>query len=212
VSPSAGSTLHISSSPFGPFTPSQPLPSCNNPAPWLAKNGTWFAVCDGFELYRTDDPTSQPWTHVVTIRAQGNPISGNYEDPFFFIDARDNWHIVYHVYRTGGLSAHNCTPGSDGAVVSGHYFSQDGYTWMTSPTMPYLNVVDLADGTTQLLTTRERPKMIFNSDGEPTHLSNGVCPSPGNWNTPISCPEVATGCVDCKYNDWDFTNISPLAV
>ena len=64
--------------------------------------------------------------------------------------------------------------------------------------MPYLNVVDLADGTQQLLTTRERPKMIFNEAGEPTHLSNGVCPSPGNFNTPISCPDVSTGCVDCK--------------
>ena len=64
--------------------------------------------------------------------------------------------------------------------------------------MPYLNVVDLADGSSQLLTTRERPKLIFNAAGDPTHLSNGVCPSPGNWNTPISCPEVSTGCVDCK--------------
>lgn len=212
TTPTAGSTLHIATSPYGPFTPSQPLPSCNNPAPWLAANGTWFAVCDGFELWRTEDVVSQPWEHVVTIRATGSPISGNYEDPFFFIDARGNWHILYHVYRTGGESAHNCTPGNDGAVVSGHYFSQDGLSWITSPTMPYLNVITLADGTNQLLTTRERPKMIFNSDGEPTHLSNGVCPSPGNWNTPISCPQVQTGCVDCKYNDWDFTNVSPLNI
>ena len=88
----------------------------------------------------------------------------------------------------------------------------DGLAWRTSPTMPYGNVVTLADGTTQLLTTRERPKMIFNAAGDPTHLSNGVCPSPGNWNTPVACPEVSTGCVDCKYADWDFTNVSPLKI
>ena len=33
VSPAGGSTLHVASSPNGPFTPAQPLPSCNNPAP-----------------------------------------------------------------------------------------------------------------------------------------------------------------------------------
>ena len=201
--PSAGSTLHVATNPYGPFTPAQPLPSCNNPAPFLAPNGTYFCICDGFELYRTEDVETQPWTHVVTVRASsGSPIAGNYEDPFFYIDARGNFHILYHVYRTGGASAHNCLPGNDGAVVSGHYFSEDGLTWRTSPTMPYLNVVDLADGTQQLLTTRERPKMIFNEAGEPTHLSNGVCPSPGNFNTPISCPDVSTGCVDCKVRLW----------
>jgi hypothetical protein len=208
--PTAGSTLHVAASPNGPFTPAQPLPSCNNPAPFLHKNGTMYCVCDGFELYRTEDVQAQPWVHVTHIAATGTPISGNYEDPFFFIDPRGQWHIIYHVYRTGGASAHNCTPGEDGAVVSGHYFSPDGLTWHTSPTMPYINVVDLADGTSQLLTTRERPKMIFNAAGDPTHLSNGVCPSPGNWKTPISCPDVSTGCVDCKYSFWDFTNVSPL--
>lgn len=107
---------------------------------------------------------------------------------------------MYHVYRTGprGGDAHNCLPGHDGAVVSGHYFSVDGWTWATSPTSPYGNVIDLADGTQQLLTTRERPKLLFNAAGEPTHLSNGVCPSPGNFNTPFSCPSVATGCVDVR--------------
>jgi len=171
-------------------------------------------VCDGFKLYRGDNLTAagDTWHLVTTIKAQGTPIAGNYEDPFLYIDARGNWHVIYHVYRTGpvGGDAHNCLPGHDGAVVSGHYFSADGLDWRTSPTMPYGNVVDLDDGSQLLLTTRERPKMLFNAMGEPTHLSNGVCPSPGNFSTPFSCPKVSTGCVDCKYNDWDFTNVSPL--
>jgi hypothetical protein len=193
-----GSSLHISTSPAGPFVPANPLPSCNNPAPWLHTNGTWFVVCNGFTLYRSDS-IQGPWVHVTDIRSSGGvPLPGNYEDPFFWVDARGNWHVIYHVYRTGGAEAHNCLPGHDGSVVSGHYFSKDGYTWHGAATSPYGNVIDLEDGSQQLVTTRERPKMIFNAAGDPTHLSNGVCPSPGNFNTPISCPQVSTGCVDCK--------------
>jgi hypothetical protein len=196
---SAGATLHTAPSPAGPWTPVQGLPSCNNPAPWLAANGTYYVVCDGFQLYSAPS-VRDPWTHVTTISASGG-VAGTYEDGFLFIDARNNWHVIYHVYRTGGASAHNCTPGNDGAVVAGHYFSADGFSWRASAVSPYGNVIDLADGSQQLLTTRERPKLLFNASGVPTHLSNGVCPSPGNFDTPVSCPEVSTGCVDCKYLD-----------
>lgn len=193
LAPAAGATLHTAPAPTGPWTPVPGLPSCNNPAPFLAKNGTTFIVCDGFELYSAPSVTSQ-WTHVTTIRAtEGSPLPGNYEDPFLFIDARGNWHVIYHVYRTGGISAHTCVPPYDGSVVAGHYFSKDGFVWHAASIAPYGNVIDLVDGSQQLLTTRERPKMIFNAGGDPTHLSNGVCPSPGNFNTPVSCPQVSTG-------------------
>ena len=183
--------------PGGPFLPAPPLPRCNNPAPWLMKNGTWLIVCEGFQLWRADTVWG-PWAHVTTIRSSaGAPIPGAYEDPFFFVDAQGHFHVIYHVYRTTA-DAHNCLPGHDGAVVSGHYFSMDGFTWRASSVSPYGNVVNLTDGTAQLLTTRERPKMLFNAASQPTHLSNGVCPSPGGWNTPIACPEVSTGCVDCS--------------
>jgi hypothetical protein len=198
----AGSTLHTAPGPNGPWTPASPLGSCNNPAPFLARNGSVFLVCNGFNMLRADGITAAGgnWVTVGPISATGNRIAGNYEDPFLYIDARGNFHILYHVYRTGpvGGDAHNCLPGHDGAVVSGHYFSLDGLKWQTSATMPYGNVIALADGSSQLLTTRERPKMLFNAEGEPTHLSNGVCPSPGGFNTPFSCPTVSTGCVDCK--------------
>jgi len=205
-SPDAGSNLHIAFNPNGPFLPTNPLPSCNNPAPFLAKNGTWFIVCDGFQLYSASTIFG-PWIHVTTIRSSnGNNLPGNYgevqplslfnklthslthwenmippyphppckydtnfsEDPFFFIDPRGNWHVLYHVYRTGGAEAHNCLPGHDGSIVSGHYFSNDGFTWRSSAIEPYGNVIDLSDGTQMLVTTRERPKMIFNAAGDPT--------------------------------------------
>ncbi len=247
-----GSTLHTATSPYGPFVAANPLPPCNNPSQFLHPNGTWLLVCNGFTLYSAPD-VQGPWAHVSDIRASNSdPLPGNYEDPNFWVDARGMFHVIYHVYRTAGADAHNCLPGHDGSVVSGHYFSTDGFTWRGARVAPYGNVIDLADGSQQLLTTRERPKFIF-SNGEPTHLANGVCPSPGNFNTPISCPEVSTGCVDCKrvacrgrgrggsstrapaplrprcltslapppapplaapkrYNDWDFTNVSPLKI
>jgi hypothetical protein len=87
----SGSSLHVSSSPSGPFLPVSPLPSCNNPAPWLHSNGTWFIICNGFELYSAETVYG-PWTHLTTVRSSaGMPVPGNYEDPFFFVDARSNW-------------------------------------------------------------------------------------------------------------------------
>jgi hypothetical protein len=68
-----------------------------------------------------------PWQLITGIHSSnGNLLPGNYEDPFFFIDARGNMHVLYHVYRTGGAEAHNCAPGHDGSIVSGHFFSKDG--------------------------------------------------------------------------------------
>lgn len=77
----AGSTLHTAPGPNGPWTPASPLPSCNNPAPFLARNGSVFVVCDGFTLYRADDLSASgaTWKMVTSIHASGSPISGNYE-------------------------------------------------------------------------------------------------------------------------------------
>ena len=54
--------------------------------------------------------------------------------------------------------------------------------------------------------TRERPKLRFDEHGVPTHLLNGVC---SVANCPAGPP---TGCVDCKYHNWDFTLVAPLDV
>lgn len=74
----AGSSLHVASSPNGPWTPAAPLPSCNNPSQFLHPNGTFFIVCNGFKLYRSDNIAAGVWVHVVDIRATiGKPIAGN---------------------------------------------------------------------------------------------------------------------------------------
>ena len=75
-------------------------------------------------------------------------------------------------------------------------------TWHASPFEPYVNVVHFTDGTQQMLTTLERPKMLFNDAGVPTHLINGVC-----GGATYCAPRI---CCDCKYAYWDYTLVQPL--
>ena len=51
--------------------------------------------------------------------------------------------------------------------------------------------------------TRERPKLLFNAAGEPTHLINPVC------SAPQCAPQPA---IDCKNSFHDYTLVVPLAV
>lgn len=194
---SGGSTIHTSSSLNGPWEPLIPnyLGGCNNPAPWVhPDNGTVYIVC-GSSLLRTEDIRGN-WTEVAKISHSGGP-SGGYEDPFVYTDRRGRWHVLYHVYTM--QPAHTCV----NTTVSAHIFSEDGYTWHTTPTQPYTSQVQLQSGATITVATRERPKLVFNASGVPTHLVNGVC------GAAVCAP---THCSACKQTFWDYTLVAPLAV
>jgi hypothetical protein len=124
-------------------------------------------------------------------------------DPFLYTDER-GWHLLYHVYNTheNPPHGHECF----NSTVSAHSFSADGFTWFTSPTQPYGTQVETADGAVVTVATRERPKLFFDEHGKKTHLLNGVCAA-------SACPDgPTTGCVDCKYANWDYTLVQPLAM
>jgi hypothetical protein len=196
----AGSTLHMATSPSGPWVPVGTGPnggSCNNPAPWRLTNGTWMIICNGDTLL-SGPGAAGPWIVVNHISASGKPVAGTYEDPYLFVDPRGNWHLLYHVYTT------DVVPSCVNSTVSGHYFSVDGLKWTTSPDAPYGNLIQFADGSEMLVSTRERPKLVFDSAGNPTHLLNGVCGGTSN------CAAEGTPCVNCKYNFWTFTLVAPL--
>jgi hypothetical protein len=68
------------------------------------------------------------------------------------------------------------------------------------------------------MSTRERPKLLFNAAGDPTHLFNGVCPMPN------CAPQAA---IQCKVQGvtkpgtpgtfgavgyWDHTLVVPLDI
>jgi len=208
-----GSTVHTAPGPDGPWTP-VPVANtpgggnCNNPAPTVAPNGTWYIVC-GSDLL-TAATYAGPWAAVPGANiggATGPRVPGNYEDPFLYIDPRGNWHVIYHVYQT--FRTDSCV----GSIVSGHVYSPDGITWFSTDASPYTNQVWWANnagpvpgGGPTTLATRERPKLFFDPvSGNPVALINGVTLDVS------SCPDVATGCVDCKYNDITSTLVQPLA-
>lgn len=199
------SCVHVSKSLYGPWEPdlffsSDFCNNCNNPAPWVHQNGSIFANCQG-SLIRADS-LSGTWTTVSSISFQGGP-PGNYEDPFLYTTFR-GFHMLYHVYNTTEHPphGHECVD----STVSAHAFSEDGHTWYISPVQPYTTQVELSSGEIITVATRERPKLFFDKHGQMTHLFNGVCGA-------SACPAgPATGCVDCKYDNWDYTLIVPLDV
>jgi len=198
ASPDGGSTIHVSKSLDGPWTPLQNnLGGCNNPAPWVLANGTILIGCGG--ALRRADSIAGPYTTVATFPTSGGP-AGHYEDPQIYTDKRGNYHCFYHVYTTN-QSPLNCV----NSTVSAHSFSEDGFTWTISKAAPYGTQVELTTGETATVATRERPKPFFDGNGVMTHLLNGVCGSG-------SCTDSRTGCVDCKYHHWDYTLVQPLDV
>lgn len=224
------STLHIASSPYGPWVPSPfPPPTCNNPAPLPHPNGSFFLLCDSSALYYSPHSVLGPWSRAGSVSAPGG-VPGTYEDAALFIDARGHWHALFHVYNVYGLirisptrtlsprfltlvphtrPARTCsdvTPSCVNSTVSGHAFSRDGLVWQGSPEQPFGNLVRFADGSSMLVSTRERPKLLWDAAHiVPTHLvtavTGGVSDCAWHDNTP---------CVNCKYDFWDFSLVQPL--
>ena len=208
----SGSTIHTSSSLGGPWQPVAPntLGGCGNPAPHVHKNGSLFIVCNHNKLLRAES-VHGPWTTVhdlsSVIDGAGGGVLGRYEDPFMYQDVRSNWHVIYHVYNVSDGASGG--PGAClNATVSGHIFSQDGHSWHPAAAQPYSSQVVLSDGRHITVSTRERPNIFFDAAGQMTHLFNAVCSASGD-----SCAaHTGTGCVDCKYEKWDYNLVAPLAV
>lgn len=194
-------TVHSSSSPHGPWTATtMSVPGWNNS--WTLQNpGNWnpapVVLPDGSVRVMAHTDWA-PWSGEVILEAphwQGpyRVVGGDLidhcfyceEDPFMWVDKRGNWHVLYHrMFDPAGTLDPNWgqedgswrrprspvpTPGWAG----GHAFSRDGLSW--SPwTRCYNTSVLLENGQTVETRRRERPKLLFNADGHPTHLYNGA--------------------------------------
>ena len=133
---------------------------------------------------------------------------------------RGHWHALGHVFASEKCGTSDpksvtaaCNP------ISGHLFSRDGLTnWTTSDVEPYSFAVDYDDGTSGLLATRERPKLLFDATtGEPTHLYTAASPMPPEGCKSCTHPRKsrdAGSCVGCKTSPpWGravFTMVTPL--
>ena len=181
----AGATIHVSDSLAGPWRAllNSTLGPCNNPSPWVHRNGTIFLVCSGGPsgngLWRAERIWG-PWSLVTATLSAPGGVFGVYEDPYLYMSG-DTFHLLFHVYETGEPGT-TCT----NSTVSAHLFSLDGYDWHTTPTQPYGTVVPLTDGTNFTVATRERPKFYFDPQtGQPTHLINGVSALASCWHTDL---------------------------
>ena len=198
---SNASTIHIASNPAGPWNPVlPPPPSCNNVAP-LFHSGTWYILCDSITIYQAHTFTG-PWVKFATLTPPpGRSPFGAYEDGFLYIDERGNWHALFHVW-SNDKNISSCV----GTTVSAHAFSADGVVWSFTPTQPYGATVALASGGNLQLSTRERPKIGFDSNGRPAYLYTGVCASQ-------ACPSNGWWCSHCKQlGYWTFTLAQGLRI
>ena len=208
-----GSAIHSASSPDGPWKPLELIeyPGCNNPSPWAMENGTLVVLCTWFLL--AAEEAEGPWRRVGPLPIEPSArkgVAGAWEDPFLFQDTEGNWHVLAHTYTRAGAGPQNS--------ISGHIFSRDlRGPWTVSPVEPYTNAVRYADGTEQMFSTMERPKLLFDGSGVPTHLINGVSPvypcSGCNHSAMGGDAPVGGGCCWCKIlpgHDWTYTLMQPL--
>ena len=82
----------------------------------------------------------------------------------------------------------------------------DGYTWHAGAKQPYTTLVETTIGQI-IVSTRERPKLLFDKAGQMTHLINGVS---GAAQCEFGGPPSA--CTNCKLRFWDYTLIAPLDI
>lgn len=92
------------------------------------------------------------------------------EDPFLWKNSR-GYHGLFHACTwTDSLGANWPV-----AEWAGRYgYSQDGKQWTFSPVPAYNGTITWKNGTTSVFSRMERPVLVFDDNGNPTHLFNGV--------------------------------------
>jgi len=167
----------------------------DNPAPWINPTTGEVRV-----LYRSDSnggdergyhvasligQLSAPhWTGNYTpltqfdgpVSAPHYPIEEN-EDPFLWRSKR-GWHALFHANTwTDSRGAH-----FPAATWAGRYaFSaDDGMTWHFSSVPAYNASIRFANGTVTVFSRMERPFLLIDDSGAPTHLFTGV--QPVDWD------------------------------
>lgn len=113
------------------------------------------------------------------------------EDPFVYLqptpwdESRPTFHAIFH----------------DHSTIGGHAFSSDGVSWTYSPVVPFNATVQYDDGGRVTFERRERPHLVFDQRGFPSHLTSGVQPPPTASRVPPS---------DAFRNDYTYTLVVPL--
>ena len=189
--------LAHSTSPDGPWTPLLPdgAPffadgnsslALSNPSPWVLKNGTVvlaYSRAPGTGVavaphWRGPYTRLSTWTHNHTV--QNFALVGCGEDPFIYQDFRGTWRVICH----GPTEK----PGSDprfpntSLETGGMAFSTDLIHWTAGPGPAYTSAMEYTDGSVRPFARRERPALLLDEKGFPTHLYNGIQGPAGNYS------------------------------
>lgn len=137
---------------------------------------------------------------AVDVVLAGDPSAqtsnGVWEDPFvWFDDKHQVWNLLLQAGLYPGITENECST----VRSSGLAYSEDGVHWIRSPVPPFGNTIQQSDGTEWTTSTRERPKLFFNENGEPVALISAVSGGDRRW----SCKQKAGV-------DWTFTHVQPI--
>jgi len=146
-----------------------------NPAPYVFTNGS---IALGFNAgwchnyMETLGVAQAPHFYgPYTLRTVNSIFNDSHrsEDPFLWVDDKGYYHIIAHNLASGPPSI--------------YAYSKDGVHFIITPDAPYTDKVTLNNGT-MIQCDIERPQLLFNDDGSPHVLTNGVyCSALGltNW-------------------------------
>ncbi len=176
-------TIHSSTSPYGPWTRTEALmlniPPLGNWCPTvnILANGTvrlmFLNAGDIIQIMQADHwrgpyylmtPVGKAVTSCSVYR-----FKWCVEGEFLYQDARGNWHALFHMFDY----PNHTKP----LWCGGHSFSRDGLVW-SNASQAYNNSIHVSypnqsSGFIWAL-RRERPKLLFDQNGIPTHIYNGV--------------------------------------
>ena len=155
--------LSISASPYGPWNSTQVPPPVGpnstaghmeNPSIWInEKTGELWGMSrgGGVSVYASNWSDYATWTHVTDSVLSGSP---DVEDPVMWMDDSGNFHALTHLLQ----GPHFCY--GILCFVGVHQYSLDGINWLFGG-VAYTNNVSFIDGSSILLTRRERPHIVF---------------------------------------------------
>jgi hypothetical protein len=82
----------------------------------MLHQGAWYVTCQGDGQIQTAPSLSGPWTFFADVLPYQSDFNVTIEDPVMFVDARQNWHLLYHAYnlvRCSSLSIRKPPPSNN---------------------------------------------------------------------------------------------------
>lgn len=141
----------------------------DNPSPIMFPNGSVLML--GRDDWNSVGRIVAPgWRGPYTLQSLVGPAPYTVEDPFLYRDPRGAFHALFHGGPQGG--------GYSGAGA--HAFSTDGGHWTFSASPAYSTAVNTSDGRQHAHSRRERPHLLFDGEGWPTHLSTSLWVGPAD--------------------------------